>query len=297
MGAKQIHRGVVDVLEPQEYGSGVPPTAHHYTTLSGLQGIVTSETIFASHVEYLNDTNEWRHGVRVFEQAVASFEQDQVVKDDPKAAALAIRFRNAIEVLTTVKVYVTCFSTKADALSLWRGYSPESVGCSIEFELDKIIEQLGDRWILGRCEYDPAIQEQTARRLVGRYYDHLRTHNSPELTADEIQWADYESSFFADCMILTPLMKHQGFEEEQEVRLILDLFGRSDRGVEVHLSQGVPIPHVNCSIKGAVKGVTVGPASNPELTVEGVRRLLASAGISATVSRTNLPFRRTIGGR
>jgi hypothetical protein len=45
---------------------------YHYTTATGLNGIVRSRSIWASHYRFLNDATEFRYGLGMFEQIFAS---------------------------------------------------------------------------------------------------------------------------------------------------------------------------------------------------------------------------------
>src|SRR5579859_5166405 len=61
-----------------------PRTLYHYTTQSGLLGIIQSGEIWATHTQYLNDQKEYRHATELVASIIAQRLQDA----DPAARAI-----------------------------------------------------------------------------------------------------------------------------------------------------------------------------------------------------------------
>src|SRR3954447_7176655 len=48
----------------------MPLTLYHYTDATGLLGVITSGTVWATHYEYLNDASEFKYAVGVMNDVV-----------------------------------------------------------------------------------------------------------------------------------------------------------------------------------------------------------------------------------
>ena len=49
-----------------------PPSQElfHYTSMEGLRGVVAGKTLWATNIEFLNDTSEFRHGEEVLKRII-----------------------------------------------------------------------------------------------------------------------------------------------------------------------------------------------------------------------------------
>jgi hypothetical protein len=48
----------------------IPETLYHYTTQDGLLGILKDQSLWATHILYLNDSMEMRHTADIFKHAL-----------------------------------------------------------------------------------------------------------------------------------------------------------------------------------------------------------------------------------
>src|ERR1017187_4720137 len=58
-----------------------PDVLYHYTTQTGLLGIVMSREIWASHTQYLNDVREFRHAIEITSEELSAMELEPQPKD------------------------------------------------------------------------------------------------------------------------------------------------------------------------------------------------------------------------
>lgn len=123
------------------------PTLWHYTTATGLEGILKYQQLWATNINYLNDDEEFRGFFKRkctallntgFDDGInkirGSSRYEEMLKESGDVASIKQNFLMGLnESLTTVtlqlKVYVTCFCSTAsgadskDGLpSQWRGY-------------------------------------------------------------------------------------------------------------------------------------------------------------------------------
>ncbi len=59
-----------------------PEILYHYTTQTGLLGMVTSREIWASHMQYLNDVREFLHAIAVTKEELSKMALEPNLKDE-----------------------------------------------------------------------------------------------------------------------------------------------------------------------------------------------------------------------
>src|SRR5712691_7887648 len=65
-------------------------------------------------------------------------------------------------------ICITCFCENGDLLSQWRGYSAHGYGYSLGFDTTILRERAASSgFILGRCIYDPMVQDKIINEAVG----------------------------------------------------------------------------------------------------------------------------------
>jgi hypothetical protein len=199
-----------------------PRRLYHYTTLSGLLGITSSHSLWASDARYMNDASELAYAVHLISEVVT--ETLSKMDNEVLRAALPGRpgFANAFEYGT--RPFVACFCEEEDLLSQWRGYRARETGYSLGMDL-RALATSGDlppNTYLRKVVYDSAEQRNEVRDVVEVW---LRTAESlldPErsLRAEDVFpypaiWALQEA--LAEHHLC---FKHPAFAEEREWRLI-----------------------------------------------------------------------------
>jgi hypothetical protein len=93
-------------------------------------------------------------------------------------------------------------------------------------------------------------------------------------------------------------VKHPGFAEEQEWRIVVGLETFDDSGAsgrEPTRFRSTPraiVPYIELPLeRDAIVSIRVGPGENADTREAGVRRLLKALGSSATVTRSEVPLR------
>ncbi len=105
-------------LNPDDF---LPETVYHYTSASGLYGIVSSGTLWGSNYSYLNDTSEITYGRELVHEVV-----HERVEAEESSFLNRIYDRLASTPLEATDFYLTCFCQTPDRLSQWRGYGGQS---------------------------------------------------------------------------------------------------------------------------------------------------------------------------
>src|SRR3954471_6369229 len=103
-----------------------PEKLYHYTSQEGLLGIVRDRAIWASKITFLNDTTELRLALELAQQAVLAASTDRNIRN-------ALLQDLDLMKSGSINIFVCSFSTHADQLSQWRGYTQLGYGYSIGF--------------------------------------------------------------------------------------------------------------------------------------------------------------------
>jgi hypothetical protein len=150
-----------------------PETIYHYTTQSGLLGIVQNRELWATKIHYMNDSTEFAFVFRMVADHLKMEEENAPADSERKL--LASLMRTFADASKDVNVCVACFCYDRDLLSQWRGYAGGNYGYSIGFntaEIKRLAAQAD--FLLGRCIYDRELQ----LRIVGEICNHYLQSSS-----------------------------------------------------------------------------------------------------------------------
>lgn len=244
----------------------------HYTTAEGLKGILSTQTLWATDFQCLNDLKELRQAqdilFSIFRPILAKA-IEPIRKADPerekKAIALFGSYENSIDheakslfesLLYPLRQYVFvlsfCIHSQDDfifengILSMWRAYGKHNA-YAVEFDFEK----LGDLFreeiktfeytipILADVVYDYGIDH-----LKSRFDSHIKDLSSLaekmvqaisegiELPSERITTEEF--SALVDILVC---VKHRGFAEEDELRIAAYIQDRSGLQREGKLNQ------------------------------------------------------------
>lgn len=300
LGRKAMLKWLANSLD---YDFATAPTAlWHYTDAGGLRGIVTSDRLWASNTRYLNDSTEIHYGVQRAMEALRAYDRAGCepatrrfmdgLGDPDKAVVRAFLDR-------TLDVFVVCFCSSADVLSQWRAYAGEGSagGYAIGFEPAGALQawpQMASgrhELALRRVVYDTDRQDAVLHDLVARMV--------PILDADPTNVA--RQNAFAKHLVnglveAATWCKHPSFQEEQEWRIV---YVRTTDGsplpLEHRLVRGLIVPYVSLDLREAVgqhssflaiRSVSCGPSTEPELKRRGVHSLISTLPHLASVDVT-----------
>lgn len=203
----------MDCKDPAE-----PGIYYHYTSLETMWAILESETLRATQARFSNDSEEIRKGVRILKELCAQEPGGPLGK-----------YANWLRECggEDIDCYIACFCGEDDILSQWRGYCRND-GVSIGFSFDKthpcyFFKNAADG------EQDPQ-----AVRIFPVWYvaEEGRKHSGKKIISEQDlkdmlakklkeqdELSDVACKAFINATI--PLIKHAGFCEEDEYRLII----------------------------------------------------------------------------
>lgn len=115
----------------------------HYTSIGGLQGILSSKTLRFTNIKYMNDKDEIIAGLDSIAKACSASEEER---------------ENLLSAFIShgTQTFVCCFSLEEDSLPMWNYYTKEinNQGYNIEFDDKKLVESiLRSNPVLNGCDF------------------------------------------------------------------------------------------------------------------------------------------------
>lgn len=234
----------------------IPEKLWHYTSLQGFQGIVTSKTIFASDILFLNDYKEFVHAHEITRQVIADTPELGSNFFPAKAQmekAVALAFGRHLDP-SHQRVFVASFSAAEDQLSQWRGYSHGSSGVSLAFQLHTLRPPAGiDTFVcFAPCVYRLEDKKALLSQALSHFMKEIQAYwdatfeaftkyrgasslsNNLSLIQELSEKIQKDTDFNArlqlalvktigDLLRLAALLKDESFHEENEWRLVLPI--------------------------------------------------------------------------
>ena len=246
---------------------------YHYTDLNGLKGIIESGSLWATHFSFLNDSNELTHGMNCLENAL------QYLRDDfnPKTLKFIEQALTHFRMHRAAHVYNLSFCLEPDLLSQWRGYG-SSQGVCLEFD---------DEELLASLELTHYSTVEARNEILAFFRQpHVQAAINADVMHEMIQATRLAHS-------LPPFFKNDGFQEEQEFRMVI-LPESPFEGVNFRVNDSGLVPYliIKAKDKLPLTNVRIGPRSNRAMMMDGISFLLQSRGYTSTrISFTETPFR------
>jgi hypothetical protein len=275
-----------------EAGLGREPESDslfHYTSADGLQGIVGSGQMFASHGKFFNDTSEYEYGLGLLGKPLEAL---KVVGLGEVRDHILSSFAGH----GGYEIFVSCFCEADDLVPQWRGYAAAGAGYSLGLPW-RPLSRSGRALLTGVVYGDAAVVEATERAIA------LATTKAAAATkaGDAAALLDVVTSLMVTLLLLIICAKKAVFSYEREFRLV-HLLSPSEMAkanpVEFRNSQGLIIPFVRLPVPRDKEGhlevtsVRCGPSLHDSATEYGVRMFLNQHDLSTVpILRSDAPLR------
>lgn len=278
---------VLDILKEQK----PPDDLFHYTTQEGLLGIIRNRNLRATKVICLNDASEFQLALKLAKEILTNFKNEEesiIFKID--------KLREEIDSIQMLNIFVSSFSKNGDQLSQWRAYGNPSGGYAIGFHGPKLfVEAKKQGFFMAQCEYREEKQKEYITSLIEKYL-------SKDLNAFGVDKVDKKTrtikiaaftDFWKELSSLAPIIKHKGFYEEEEWRIITESAMSSSK-VSYREGSTYIIPFCEFSFnfpEQLIKSITIGPTPHREISKNALRMFLQKHGLSIEIKFTEIPYR------
>ena len=262
----------------------LPPVLYHYTTQTGLLGILQGNCIWATDSRYLSDSSEYSYGL---ERIVGALRDESKNATDREEAAKI--FAIGEDFSPAFSICVVSLSSEGDLLSQWRAYAGGAGGFALGIRSEPLRKAAhGQGFYLVPCVYTSADQDELVNRLINEFKERL---------ANSKEWGSEQLS---GCRALTTriamLLKSNTFEEEHEWRLIS--VPKTIKEIEFRQGASMLLPFfrfiLDIQPDAYLDSVRVGSTPHRELAIRAVRMLLRKLEVSnpdPRVVETRIPFR------
>ena len=299
-----------DVIAKSRNGlqTEVPELLFHYTTASGMRGILDSSRLWATNYRFLNDASEVTHSASLFESLI----QERLAKaqNDVVSEFLTRTLRTANGFDGMLDCYIACFCERDDLLSQWRTYAGSGGGYALGLKTKAI----GRRWgqlertqdfVLRRVVYDVDQQSSLLSEVIDKTIEALEAGTQGASVADSsnviARCCQFVRAEVADYLLS---FKHPAFAIEEEWRLCHVVSPGEEDHVLFRDGQFGLTPYVCLDVSpmaGAdhnrlpLARITHGPVPNPENVRFALNKLLRSKNYAfVQIMGSTLPVR--IGG-
>lgn len=272
----------------------------HYTTASGLLGILDSKEIWMTDIRYLNDTTEFTYFSDLTRNRFLELKKT-MTSDEQVAVGSALN--QCYELLERTNIYLASFSEEEDSLPQWRGYCG-SRGYNIGFNKDVFLETLkfpntgdGEETFYLKVSYDVGAANSDAERIINSCLAAFKVGQLNDLDSLRLIIPDFYKSALTH--------KHKAFKEEKEWRFVSigEYYVPGIRSTPIFFreSGGTLTPFIKASITNSETGLTmansisIGPGHNIELQKSALTNLLKKHGIDTEIEikESGAPFRHS----
>lgn len=304
----------------------------HYTSSTGLLGILQSGEIWSTSYFCTNDLSELSAGRDLLSPIARQVTEELIRQEDQRVQIFAARgidirryamdFQNFIVSFTleVLNVYITCFckaTAKEDffhgLLSQWRGYG-EDGGYAIQFSRSKLKDWLYHIssehslvYQLADVHYSPENPlRDKVLKFSKRFEDSFSYHldyladilekPSNDFTPlSELPGGPIET--LMDYLIYT---KSRHFREENECRLSL-IVGADSVAESLKFGyfsrQGLVVPYVRSPQEGAsfldcIEWILIGPSPRIDTRLKSIKKLIENLDLQIKVRPSHIPYSR-----
>jgi hypothetical protein len=244
---------------------------YHYTSSEGLCGILTSNELWLTQRQFMNDVYETAYATSILKTALKRCYSE---RDKEYIDAL-------VAVESNTEQYILSLSKENDVMAQWAYYGG-GVGYSIEFD-ESILRICLSATQGGKVAYVRKNQEALFDKIFA-YQKALKAAPAPTCLPS---YGSFGACPVTDLiLIFWSLIKQEGNYCEKEFRFVIQPSGKITP--EYRLAKGLIVPYIKVPFdKAAVKSITIGPQIHDAAAVAGLERFLNSKGYTGVEVKTS----------
>jgi len=275
-----------------------PERLFHFTDVAGLIGILQNSSLRASLAPSLNDPSEIAHGLACAREQIEGY-VGSVDKDFVRSIGRLLDLSNVPAAYRMeLRAYVISFCARDDNALHWLHYGRSGAGVAIVFDGSALERAPFD---LVKVVYTAAEQHALIESVIEATASCLSRNVSKFRGAEGDALVEVAANIAAARLrFIPPLMKHPGFETEEEWRLVTHDVGgqRVDGESLVTLPMGyravadrvVPYQELVFERLPATE-IVLGWSAAMRLDDEGLGELMQNTSGKLKVSRSSIPVR------
>lgn len=216
---QEIHDKIISDFKTHQ--TSIPPTLYHYCGPDALLGIVSTQNMWFTHVDYFEDHAERRYGIKLVNENISDF-LSRDLNNNQKIFLLRLReIYKKNEEYSLKDIFVACFCETADLLGQWERFANRSAGYSLGFRFTPSLclgygnDNYIPAWML-KVIYDPEEQNSIIRNSLELLCGCLATDPS-------VNPEDCTSVFINTVDSWLYGFKNSFFSEEREWRVLVNM--------------------------------------------------------------------------
>lgn len=271
---------------------------YHYTSPSGLIGILNSQKVWLSDSDYLNDSSESYYFYEVYHEVDRKERESRKEENFRLNAGILPYFHSSQYNRSRItserkpeKRYIVSFSLDKDNLGLWNYYTKTqgSVGYTIGFSNSVLNTALETEYdiVQGKVIYDYDVQINYLQELIDDYwrlYQKLRHTYQRKYLFLKLE---------RNVVLYSVFMKDSAFENEKEYRFAVIEVGNTKLADKLFREvNGAFVPYITTPIDvKAIREVGISPTHRGGFVTRSLEELLAAKKITAEIYTSNIPLR------
>ncbi|KXZ15312.1 hypothetical protein AXI59_02095 [Bacillus nakamurai] len=249
-------------------------TLYHYTNIYGLEGILDNREFWVSHSDFLNDKTELKYTLEICESLL----QDKLKYNELKDKILD-KFDTVLKLMNDHLIYILSLSNNGDSNLLWSNYSNND-GYNIAFSFRAIIDdfEFNQSYSDYYLYHSSVIYEKEHQiKAISEVIDYFIELAEKDILFDRIN-DDYivgVADIIRTIQLFSIFFKDNCFSQEEEYRIAIVPYLSKKIQYDCRISNGTFIPFIKLGFhKNRVKGITIGPKNNMDITLEGLVQFL-----------------------
>jgi Protein of unknown function (DUF2971) len=291
---------------------------YHYCSTSVFYSIVSSKRLRLGAMTLSNDSEEGRQVEKILRESFPNLQSE--------GARALMEFASFWPLLRPS--FAICFSKVGNLLGQWRAYADDGRGIALGFDRESLLDAANKRspagdetkFILEDIEYEVEKHRNVAQKVNAQMIemerkvaktdqlekairdatdDQERLRFQTELSMDRC-YSGKSVRGFEGVMSLYPkvfLLKHPGFSEEREVRLLCER-AAANQAVDFHVStSGMLKTYISLDVDDllnrSLRAVVLGPKNATPVDVlhQFLHRYVPVDGNAIEIIRSDLPYR------
>lgn len=268
-----------------------PCNIFHYTSLEGLNGILTTGALFATDIYRLNDLSESTYTLSLIKDNISSFSFSDIIESAIieeidrrlpllKEATATNYFdfthstneskNGSINDILSNRLFLTSFSMSPDSLPMWLYYANKdnsNSGINISFDALKLLskpEKVTTENKLEKLDIHYGKVIYSKKKQIKLLNTITKDFLKYKIESSDADFGSYIDLFISKCYFVGAFFKDKCFKSEDEFRIAA--FTRTSEDAKSVLSlpkeESTPKPHINIYFdKKAINGIKLGPGN------------------------------------
>ena len=279
---------------------GVEGLAFHYTSPSGLLGILSKQNVWFSDCDYLNDSSESDYFLDVSSTVYGVASPSRMVENLSFRSYLLSMFHSNYNgsgresfLRESERRYVFSLSVDEDSLPLWNNYTKttDATGYNIGFNIERLVKSIpltsNQTLLIGRVIYIRELQEELLRELFDDYLQIYKKYRH-----------SYQRKYLYEAiednlLVYSVFMKDAAFKCEDEFRIAVFEKGAISSDLSYREKSGAFMPYIEKSIDlKSITSIMVSPTTRMDFVKRSVASMSKHYGVeSLDIKNSSIPLR------